>query len=261
MTNKKAKAKFSLEEKFYIGFIIFTIVFLIYAIPTEIANNARYDKLMAETDKLLAETDELLSRKHYSIDDYVPAEETEEVAAVVEEEESITYELVEYDLPSKYYEDLDFSSFQAYMSYKLVTDKTSAAYRVCRSQNAYTDSEGFRRIETNGYKINGQDDYVIALGTYYNDHLTAGSRWLIETSNGSYTATVGDEKQDIHTDSHNMFGVHGANGDVAGMIEWIVDPELIDPAIKIMGSVTASDNPLMQGEILHIYKIIDKEVI
>ena len=59
--NKKAKAKFSLEEKFYIGFVIFTIAFLIYAIPTEIANNARYDKLMAETDKPLDETREHLS--------------------------------------------------------------------------------------------------------------------------------------------------------------------------------------------------------
>lgn len=244
-------------KKFKIGLAIFTslivaIIGFTMNIPknetVQMANEIMQASRQAETKLMEAHAEPLK---------YVEVKIVEETTPDPESD----YELVEYDLPSKYYGDIDFSSFQPYMDYRMITDETSPAYATCYSCNAYTDENGFRRMAVDGYKVNDQDDYVIALGTYYNEHMTTGSRWLIVTTDGSYTATVGDEKQDIHTDKFNMFGLHGKNGDIAGMIEWIVDSRYIDKAIKNTGSVTAGSNPVISGEIVNIYKIIDNEEV
>lgn len=245
-------------KKIKIALVLFTIISLIITIIGFTMNIPKNETVQTANEIMQA------SRQVETKLMEAPAEPLKyvEVKMVEETTHDPDYELVEYDLPSKYYGDIDFSSFQPYMDYRLITDETSSAYATCYSSNAYTDENGFRRMAViDGYKVDSQDDYVIALGTYYNEHMTTGSRWLIVTTNGSYTATVGDEKQDIHTDKFNMFGLHGENGEIAGMIEWIVDTRYIDQAIKNTGSVTAGSNPVMSGEIVNIYKIINNEEV
>lgn len=165
--------------------------------------------------------------------------------------------LIKHDLPSEYYSNLDFSSFQPYMGYQAITNKSTPAYDVVNNDNSYTDESGFRRHKTNSsqFTINGQDDYIIALGTFYKDKGLVGNRYLVVTSNGMYTATTGDEKADEHTDSLNMFTMH-SNGTKAGIIEWIVDEQKLDPDIKRSGTITIGGPYKLQGEILYIYEIV-----
>lgn len=164
--------------------------------------------------------------------------------------------LTRYDLPDKYYPGIDFSSFQPYMGYKCITSKSSPAYKVTRSEYAYNDEYGMRRYQTTDdqFTIDGQDDYVIALGTFYKEKGTAGSRYLIVTTTGMYTAIAGDEKSDSHTDSRHMFSLH-QDGSCAGIIEWIVDQENLESTMKRAGTITAGPIVPLQGEILHIYGI------
>ena len=168
-------------------------------------------------------------------------------------------EFIEYDLPSVYYGDIDFSTFQPYMDYKMVTDTSSNSYEVCSSENLYIDENGLCRyaLRDDQFSIDGKDDYVIALGTYYKEKGKTGQRYLIHTSKGYYTATVGDEKADEHTDEYHMFVRHGENGQYAGMIEFLVDTDYLDSDIRAMGTVTACDDPVLQGEILGISQIIE----
>ena len=164
--------------------------------------------------------------------------------------------LVEYSLPSEYYTNLDYSSFQPYMGYQAITNKSSDAYKVVNDEKCYTDDQGFRRYETTDeqFSIDGADDYVIALGTYYKDKGMVGNRYLIVTSNGMYTAITGDEKADVHTDDMNMFTMHDG-GTKAGMIEWIVDTNYLNEDIQKAGTVTVGGPDEICGEILHIYEI------
>lgn len=161
-----------------------------------------------------------------------------------------------YDLPDKYYPGIDFSSFQPYMGYKCITNKSSQAYKITRSEMAYNDEYGMRRYRTtpDQFTINGQDDYVIALGTFYKEKGTAGSRYLIVTSTGMYTAITGDEKSDAHTDPRHMFSTH-QDGSCAGIIEWIVDQENLESSMRRAGTITAGPIEPLKGEILHIYGI------
>lgn len=163
--------------------------------------------------------------------------------------------LQRYDLPNKYYPGIDFSSFQPYMDYRCITNKNSPAYAVSHSELAYTDEYGMRRYKTSEdqFTIDGNDDYVIALGTFYKEKGTAGSRYLIVTSTGKYTAIAGDEKADSHTDSRHMFSLH--QDGTGGIIEWIVDQRTLEIKMKRSGTITAGPIEPLQGEILHIYKI------
>lgn len=160
-----------------------------------------------------------------------------------------------YELPNIYYPGIDFSSFQPYMDYRCITNTSSPAYAVSHSQMAYTDEYGMRRYRTteDQFTINGNDDYVIALGTYYKEKGTAGSRYLIVTTTGMYTAITGDEKADSHTDSRHMFSLH--RDGTGGIIEWIVDQRNLETKMRRSGTITAGPIEPLQGEILHIYGI------
>lgn len=175
---------------------------------------------------------------------------------VVEEKEP---EFIKYDLPSVYYGDIDFSTFQPYMDYKMVTDTSSNSYQVLNSEKLNIDDNGLCRysVDDDQFSIDGKDDYVIALGTYYKEKGKTGQRYLIHTTEGYYTAIAGDEKADEHTDKYRMFVRHGENGQYAGMIEFLVDTDYLDSDIRTMGTVTACDDPVLQGEILGISQIIE----
>lgn len=163
--------------------------------------------------------------------------------------------LKRYDLPNSYYPGIDFSSFQPYMDYRCITNISSPAYKVSHSNMAYTDEHGMRRYKTTSdqFTIDGKDDYVIALGTYYKEKGVAGTRYLIVTTTGMYTAITGDEKSDSHTDSRHMFSLH--RDGTGGIIEWIVDQRTLDRAMRLSGTITSGPIEPLQGEILHIYGI------
>lgn len=171
-----------------------------------------------------------------------------------------SFNLVRYNTPDVYYPGIDFSRFQPYMDRKMITAKGTPAYNVTHSENVYIDSMGYCRYVTTDdqFTLNGADDYVVALGTYYKPKGTCGSRFLIVTSTGMYTVIAGDEKADIHTDERNMFSRHGANKQYAGVIEWIVDTKTLianDNMAARMGSIHFSSVPELSGEILMIYGI------
>lgn len=164
--------------------------------------------------------------------------------------------LVSYDLPSSKYGDIDFSSFQPYMDYRAVTNKNAPAYKVCYSENAYTDENGLRRMKVSDeqFSIDGNDDYVVALGTFYKEKGTAGQRYLVVTSTGMFTVIAGDEKSDAHTDQYNMFTTHSRS---SAMIEWIVDTRYLPNEVKQTGDVTEGIDmdEAIKGEIQYIYEI------
>lgn len=170
------------------------------------------------------------------------------------------YTLTNFDLPNSKYPGMDFSSFQPYMDYSLVTNKSTQAYKVCHSENAYTDKNGLRRMRVpeGEFKIDGHDDYIVALGTFYKEKGTAGQRYLVVTTTGMFTIVAGDEKSDNDTDTYNMVTTHAKS---SSMIEWIVDTRVLDETVKTSGDVTESSVPSIKGDILYIYRIDKKSNI
>lgn len=118
--------------------------------------------------------------------------------------------------------DID-TDFKTYMDYRMITDTGSVQYDL--QQEAYTDSQGIRRIGS---------DVCVALGTGYTEG--CGERFEITLDSGnSFTAVVGDIKADSHTDPTNRYvELWEGHGD---MIEFIVDANKLDREIRIMGSV------------------------
>lgn len=167
--------------------------------------------------------------------------------------------LTRYSLPSVYYPNIDFQSMQPFMSYKMVTNKATEAYKMCHSELSYIDENGLLRHEVGDdqFSINGQDDYVIALGTYYKERNHCGERFLIITTTGMYTAITGDEKADKHTDSHHM--VHDHCDGTYSLIEFIVDTPSLEELVLLTGTLRNSSVEAFQGDILHIYKIIEED--
>ena len=167
--------------------------------------------------------------------------------------------IVRKELPNLYYPSIDFSFFQPWMCYTAITSTTSQAWSIVRSERAYSDNYGFRRfkIPDDQFKVDGEDDYLIALGNYYKEKGLLGQRYLIVTENGMYTAITGDEKDDAHTDDHQMFSRHGRNLEYAGVIEWIIDrnSENLPDSVWNTGTVTNGPIHKFHGEILSIYRI------
>lgn len=172
------------------------------------------------------------------------------------------YEFTELALPSEYYgKSINFSSFYPFEYYTDITNKKSKAYKITRSDNSYTDENGLRRyaLSEGEFSIDGKDDYLVAMGTFYKPHGTIGNRYVIETTTGSYTVRTADEKSDSHTDTMNMFTTHGG-GKYAAILEFIVDGKTLDPSIKASGTITKGEeieSAIREGKIIHIYEISD----
>lgn len=173
--------------------------------------------------------------------------------------------LVKCGLPSDYGDTKDYSTFKPYMDYKAITARGTAAYRVSHSNSAYNDDKGFRRYNTSGsseFTVNnyvndngvlcGDDDYLIALGSYYTKGYKEGQRFLIITDNGMFTAKIGDHKANQHTDDKNMYSFHGK---YAGLIEFIVNTEGLEKSVRDTGTISSSSIEDINGKILAIYRI------
>ena len=136
------------------------------------------------------------------------------------------------------------TSFKAYMDYRCITDDTTKQWEI--QQNAWTDNDGFRRTE---------NDYIVAMGTYYTSE--CGDRFKIIFESGSeITVTVGDIKQDCHTDYFNQYTpVYDENGAfVSGnVLEFIVDTDVLAEMSQVLGTVGHHD--YLNGNIKTIERI------
>lgn len=211
---------------------------------------------------------EKITAEKFTVDMNIGINEVEEVEPLVFEDNVIKTEeamLIRKELPNIFYKDINYSEMQTFMRYTKVTDKSSSAYAVCYSDDAYTDSNGFRRYKTDDdqFTINNQDDYVVALGNFYKTKGVCGERFLIVTTTGAYTCITGDEKADNDTDSYKLFHPSENGTNNVSMIEFIVG-NLQETGknyhklgnIATRGSVKYSENvEEFNGDILAIYKI------
>lgn len=165
------------------------------------------------------------------------------------------YEMIEMPLPSAYYEGIDFSSYQAMEPCQKITSTSSPAYSITYSDNSYIDDNGLKRyrVQDGQFSVNGQDDYIAAMGTFYKTKGTAGERFLIETTTGSFTIIMGEEKADENTDQMNMFTTHKNNKKC--IIEFIYDDNALNRSMRHAGTCWGID-PVLTGTITHIYKIV-----
>lgn len=140
------------------------------------------------------------------------------------------------------------TSFKTYMDYRCITDETSIQWKI--QQNAWTDSDGFRRIN---------NDYIVAVGTYYSSK--CGERFrIVFDDDDEITVTVGDLKQNRHTDKTNRYtAVYNEYGEFvsANVLEFIVDTKKLSKRSKLLGSVNNHD--YLNGNVKIIERIEEKE--
>lgn len=115
------------------------------------------------------------------------------------------------------------TAFKSYMSYRAITNTDSSQYKL--QKRCWTDGNGLRRYKTY---------YVVALGSYYADHI--GERFRITTTEGNeFECIVGDFKADRHTDSlHQYTPMEGRKC----VVEFVVDTYILDKTAKKMGDIS-----------------------
>lgn len=102
---------------------------------------------------------------------------------------------------------------KTFMGYKTITDKTSQQYAL--QQIAYTDSEGFRKVDNR---------YCVAIGTAFG--IYTGQLFDVELENGTIIeCIVGDIKKEKDTDASNVFTSQGC------CLEFIVDTKILSGTI------------------------------
>jgi len=126
------------------------------------------------------------------------------------------------------------SEFKSYMSYKAISDKNSAQYKLI---SEYEDTEcGIMAVDGR---------YVVAVGTYYTDEV--GTKIDLVMENGETVgAIVGDIKANQHTDAKNQ--QHKVDGSV---VEFLVDTSNLEPTAKRMGDCSYA-TPELEGKIEEI---------
>jgi hypothetical protein len=137
---------------------------------------------------------------------------------------------IEYSVP-----DVD-SSFKAFMDYRSITDKTSDAYAL--QSKARTDALGFRRVG---------DDYIIALGSHFGKSI--GTRYEIMLDSGkTFTAALGDNKSDRHTDKTNSYMEKTGN-----VVEFIIDRSVLSKEVYRLGDISSLG---FEGSVVSIKEIM-----
>ena len=155
---------------------------------------------------------------------------------IVEEPKTYSKKIIEYSVP------LGDTSFKSYMSWKAITNTDSNQYKLQKS--CWTDKKGLRRYN---------QDYVIALGSYYADYI--GERFTITLDTGkSFTAVVGDFKADKHTDDTNKYTPMENGG--KNVIEFIVDTSELDSTARKMGDISYAG---FKGNVESIERVVEYE--
>lgn len=172
----------------------------------------------------------------------------ERESAICVEEISSTHATEKATLVTVSYDeklDLD-TSFKTYMDYRTITDTSSAQYNL--QQHAWTDENGLRRIG---------DTYMVALGTYYTEN--CGEQFHVILDSGSeFDVTVGDIKDDRHTDVNNQYSpVYDNDGNFisANIIEFIVDTDLMPSCVRRSGTVGTLND--FEGNVISIERLYD----
>jgi hypothetical protein len=130
------------------------------------------------------------------------------------------------------------TAFKSYMSYRAITNTDSSQYKLQRM--CWTDADGFRRYKTY---------YVVALGSYYADHI--GERFRITTEDGGVIeCVVGDFKADQHTDRLNQYTPMEGRKCV---VEFVVDMTILDKTARRMGDISYIEG--FSGNIEQIVKV------
>ncbi len=137
------------------------------------------------------------------------------------------------------------NAFKSYMDYRTIKNKSSMQYKLQHSQETYTDSEGFRKIN---------DMFMIAVGSYFN--MDVGQTVEIELSNGSiFKAIIGEAKDNRDTDSANLQGKRDGS-----VVEFIIDKDKLNPIIRKMGDCSYSKENNFKGNVISV-EILEQEVI
>lgn len=139
---------------------------------------------------------------------------------------------VVYDIPET------ATSFKTWMSYRAITSKSSIQWQL--QQDAWTDTDGFRRYGKEGY-------YMVALGTYYAEQ--CGKVFDITFEEGTtIRCIVGDTKADQHTDELHQH--HNGN-----VVEFIVDGKAISNTCKRMGDMSYAKGVNLKGKPIQIKEV------
>ena len=125
-------------------------------------------------------------------------------------------------------------SFKSYMSYKMITLKSSKQYKLQHTV-AYTGNYGIRMI-------NGR--YCAAIGTGYD--ISVGDYVDLVLKNGTIIPIIiSDIKDDKHTDSSNRYTRHDSS-----VAEFIVDNSSLVTVVKRTGDISNAckkwDSPIVQ---------------
>lgn len=119
-------------------------------------------------------------------------------------------------------------SFKSYESYKAITNTSSPQYAL--QQEAYTGDYGIRMVDGR---------YCVAMGSYWATEI--GTKMDVTLETGEVIPVIlGDNKQDIHTDSTHRYG--STNHDV---LEFIVDMSEIPTEVSNCGSF----NCIFEGKV------------
>ena len=125
--------------------------------------------------------------------------------------------------------------FKSYMPFTAITNKSSAQWKL--QQRAYTDEDGFRRVD--GYPL-------VAIGTGWG--CWVGDTILVTCENGnSFKAMVGDIKADRHTTADNKTTLSNNC-----RCEFIIDPMLLNNNVKRMGNAAVLEK--YSGYVIDIVK-------
>lgn len=139
--------------------------------------------------------------------------------------------------------EIPWGSTDSYMflDYRTLTNIASAQYEL--QQDAWTDSQGFRRYG---------DYYMVAMGTYYG---YVGDTFRITTDRGNcYDVIIGDCKgfDAVSYDGYHSW-YHVAGDNKLNIIEFIVDTYCLDGYALTMGNCGVLDN--IGGNIISIEKL------
>lgn len=140
------------------------------------------------------------------------------VTAVVQEHTFDGSNAPEYAVPS------GNTSFKSYMDYRAITNKNSAQWDL--QTKCWTDKDGLRRKG---------DYYVVALGSYYADHI--GDRFIVTLDTGvEIPVIVGDFKADKHTDATNRYTL--TEDGRKNILEFVVDTQSLPEMARKMGDIS-----------------------
>jgi hypothetical protein len=140
-------------------------------------------------------------------------------------------ERVPMELPSE-----TKGEFKTYMDYRCITDESSSQFVL--QQQAYTDENGFRRID---------DKYIVALGTGYTQ--TVGDEFHIVLDSGvEFDVVVGDLKDPKHTDDTNRYIEKNGN-----IVEYLVDIDVLNEIALAMGDVSYAG---FEGKVTSIERLV-----